>query len=169
MINEHEFGKFLIEQADTLGAFIDTLEGVDDEQDMQAIKHEISLIKGEVNQRVDVINYMIKFDLEGELEKIKQIEQACKAKKEAIKRKQERLKSIVKETLETTGEGGKTFKAHLRKSESVEVFDEKELPDAYKQQTITYTPIKKDIKEALKRGDVVPGAALITKKSVVIK
>ena len=168
-INEHEFGNFLIESAETLGAFIDTLDGIDDDETKQAIEYELTKLSGEISQRVDVLNYMIKHDIEADISKLDNVIKACQDKKQVLKNRQSRLKDIVKMAIKTTGEKGNTFKAHIRSTESVEITDESLLPDAYKQKTISYTPKKKEIKQAIKDGKKVDGARIITKESVVIK
>ena len=59
-------------------------------------------------------------------------------------------------------------KASYRKSTSVEV-DESLIPDAYCQFQITRKPIKSDIKDALKRGEEIPGARLVEKRNLQLK
>lgn len=62
-----------------------------------------------------------------------------------------------------------TLKLSFRKSESVEIFDEKEIPTEYVDEKIVHTISKIRIKEDLKKGLVVKGANLLTKQNLQIK
>lgn len=57
----------------------------------------------------------------------------------------------------------------FRKSESVNVLDEKKIPAAYMAEKISVAPDKTAIKEALKSGLKVPGAELESKLNTTIK
>ena len=59
-------------------------------------------------------------------------------------------------------------KASYRKSTSVEV-DESLIPDKFCQFQITRKPIKSDIKDALQKGEEIPGARLVKKRNLQLK
>ena len=68
------------------------------------------------------------------------------------------------EKLETT-----TLKISFRKSESVEIDNEGDIPAQFLKEKITYTIDKVAIKEAIKKGEVVIGARLQQNKNIQIK
>jgi hypothetical protein len=61
------------------------------------------------------------------------------------------------------------LKLSFRKSEAVEIVDEKSIPGQYKTERITIAISKTEIKDAIKKGFDVPGAQLITKKNLQIR
>jgi hypothetical protein len=62
-----------------------------------------------------------------------------------------------------------TLKISFRKSESVEIDDEKAISFMYLKEKITYTVDKVAIKEAIKKGELVSGARLQQNKNIQIK
>lgn len=63
-----------------------------------------------------------------------------------------------------------TLKISFRKSEAVEIEDETKLPESVKEEVpATWKVSKTKIKEAIKRGEEVPGASLVTRKNLQIK
>jgi hypothetical protein len=92
--------------------------------------------------------------------------------------KKARLKTI--ERLETTVSNAMqlydinrletpTLKISFRKSESVEIDNEAEIPAQFLKEKITYTIDKVAIKEAIKKGEVVIGARLQVNQNIQIK
>ncbi len=57
----------------------------------------------------------------------------------------------------------------MRESVSVDVFNAQILPDWARTVTTTVAPAKLKIKEAIKQGETVAGAQLVTKEYAVIK
>ena len=83
-----------------------------------------------------------------------------------------RLKQTVKDAMEMAGITeikGDTFKLSFRKSEAVEITDAGVLPDLYITRTVTESPNKVLIKEAIKAGATVPGAELVVNNNLQIK
>ena len=62
-----------------------------------------------------------------------------------------------------------TLKLSFRKSESVEIIDEKDVPGNFFETKTVSTVSKTKIKEAIKEGQTIPGAQLITKQNLQIK
>ena len=62
-----------------------------------------------------------------------------------------------------------TLKLSFRKSESVEVINEAQLTEQFTTTKTTVTPNKVAIKEAIKNGEVVEGAVLVTNLNLQIK
>ena len=85
------------------------------------------------------------------------------------KRKIERMKEDLKNSMELTGHervNTTLFKLSFKKSKAVEV-DDLLLPEAYK--VATYKPDKKRLKEDLKNGLEILGAELVERKNLIIK
>lgn len=61
------------------------------------------------------------------------------------------------------------FGLGLRKSEAVNVYDETQLKKEFLTEKISYSPDKKKIKEALKKGEALQGAEIITNQNLQIK
>lgn len=113
---------------------------------------------------------------------IKQMDGECDIIDTEIKRLQglkksrqnasERLKSAISTAMEIYGvEEIKTplVKLNFRKSESVEIEDQELLDKTYLVEKTTCAPDKTAIKEAIKRGETVNGAVLVTNKNLQIK
>jgi hypothetical protein len=62
-----------------------------------------------------------------------------------------------------------TLKISFRKSESVEIDNEADIPAQFLKEKITYTIDKTAIKEAIKKGEVVIGARLQVNQNIQIK
>jgi hypothetical protein len=62
-----------------------------------------------------------------------------------------------------------TLKLSFRKSESVEIVNEAQLTEQFTTTKTTVTPNKTAIKEAIKNGEVVEGAVLVTNFNLQIK
>ena len=91
-------------------------------------------------------------------------------------RREEWLKRYLREHMQAAGiseiKGDRgIFKATLAtgRDESVEVFDEMQLPQLYLRETIKVEPDKTLIKQALKDGHDVPGARIVKRDRLTIK
>ena len=101
---------------------------------------------------------------------IKAEEERLAKRRKALENKSERLKNYMMPALEAMGGKVKGVMASVRigKSQAVTVFDIDALPDAFKHVKTTIDPDKVALKKALKSGEVIPGAALEDRQSVVI-
>lgn len=105
--------------------------------EIAAIKAEIAAIKAEIDNLTE--------------------------RKKALESKTEHSKQRYQQYL--NGEKFKTGRLSVsyRKSESVEITDPDEVPDAYQRTKVIFEPDKASIKDALKSGHEVPGARLVEK------
>lgn len=95
--------------------------------------------------------------------------QALKKSKETVT---ERLKETIQAAMEHHGIlkiETPLIKLSFRKSESVEILDEEMLNSKYITSKTTHAPNKTAIKEAIKAGEIVEGAALNQNQSLQIK
>lgn len=84
----------------------------------------------------------------------------------------DRLENSISEAMQMYGiekVESPTLKLSFRKSESVEVINEAQLPDELMTIKTTKAPNKTAIKEAIKSGEVVEGAVLVTNFNLQIK
>lgn len=87
-----------------------------------------------------------------------------------IERKKETLLSAMNDgNGQYTGFSSPIVSVSVRKSEAVQIDRSDQLPDEYIRRKVTEEPDKVAIKAALKAGKDVPGAALETRRSVMIK
>ncbi|WP_302602471.1 siphovirus Gp157 family protein [uncultured Sutterella sp.] len=109
-------------------------------------------------------------ELEAEAEAIKAEEDRLAKRRKALEGKAARLKTYLMPALEAVGGKVKGVMASLRisRTQAVYVFDLDALPDAFKRVKTTIDPDKVALKKALKSGEVIPGAALEDRQSVVI-
>lgn len=109
-------------------------------------------------------------ELKAEAGAIKVEEERLAKRRKALENKSERLKNYMMPALEAMGGKVKGVMASVRigKSQAVTVFDIDALPDAFKHVKTTIAPDKVALKKALKSGEVIPGAALEDRQSVVI-
>lgn len=103
---------------------------------------------------------------------IKRIQAIKKAKDNTVARLKESLLAAIMIFTEEDAKGIRRFETPLaklstRKSQSVEVFDEKELPDAF--WVVKKEVSKSTISEAIKAGEQVPGAQLKENLSLQIR
>jgi hypothetical protein len=102
---------------------------------------------------------------------------AMRKKLASMERNAERVKESLKSTMQLTGTTAiespdATFKVKLYKErdKSVEVWDEKQLPQDYLREIpAKYEPDKALIKRALEEGYEVPGARIVAKDRIEIK
>ena len=104
--------------------------------------------------------------ISNELERLKHIE---KRNDKLI----DRLKESMKMALEIFGESKKidTFTLSIKETKSTDIFDAELVPEKFKvTETVITTKIPKDeIKKAIDSGEEVPGAKIVTNKTLQIK
>lgn len=86
--------------------------------------------------------------------------------------KAERMRDYINRSMERAGKAKlETSKCALttRKTERVEVLDVDMVPDILKHEKVTWTPDKLEIKKRIKAGDIIPGCALVSSRSLTIK
>lgn len=99
---------------------------------------------------------------------IKRLQDIKKRNEKAI----ERMETAISNAMQLYGiekVDSSFLKLSFRKSESVEIVNDAQLSPQYTTTKTTITPNKVAIKEALKRGEVVEGAILVTNQNLQIK
>ena len=119
-------------------------------------------------QKCENIALLIK-NKEAEKNAVAEQEKVFANRKKTLGNEIDRLKNYLSYSLQ--GEKFSTPKVAVsfRKSESVLVKDEYLIPDEYCDFTVMRKPNKKNIKDALKRGEEINGVELLEKRNISIK
>jgi hypothetical protein len=153
-------------------------------QEYLALAHQLS--EGEVTPELEqalIINeaqlqekatnygYVIK-NFEYEVDAIDNEIKRLKELKERREKAIDRMKQSVTNAMQLYGiekVESSFLKLSFRKSESVEVINDAQLLSEFTTTKVTTTPNKTAIKEAIKRGEVVEGAVLVTNQNLQIR
>ena len=95
-------------------------------------------------------------------------EKSLSERRKALERKRERFCDYVMRNLDSKLDTPKVMLSK-RRSTFVDVIDEDALPMAFKREKVTVTPDKTAIKNAIGLGEVVPGAVMSERESLVVK
>lgn len=134
-------------------AFTDTLEAVGANDKVNSYCQIINQFEADINS------------IEAEIDRLK-------GRKEMFDRNIGKMKTALQSFLDAAGQGKiKTdlFTVSSRKSESVKIFDETVIPQEYIKSEVKTSPMKAEIKKAIKSGIKVPGAELVQGKNLQIK
>lgn len=126
---------------------------------------------GERKEKIENIVLYIK-SLDYDIKAIKEEEKTLKARRESKERKIEWLKDYLKQDLIFNKESKfETSKCALsfRKSQSIEIVNETEIPNEYVEEVVVAKINKAKIKDAIKSGEIVNGAMLVEKQNLQIK
>jgi hypothetical protein len=107
--------------------------------------------------------------LKAEADAIKAEEKALKHRREVAEHKAERMKDYLDYALQ--GEKLSTAKVAVsyRKSKSVSIDDMDRIPEIYIREKVSREPDKKQIAEAIKAGDEIPGAHMEETNNIQIR
>ena len=134
---------------------------------------QLETIQEDFEQKAILVASYIK-NLEAEELAISNAIDEMKARKDKLSKKAESLSEYLQFNLQALSineiKSSPYFKIRLKKCPaSVEVFDEKIIPDEYMREKITITPDKMKIKEVLSEGVEVPGCTIQHKIKLEIK
>ena len=129
----------------------------------------LEALEGERNDKLEAVALFVK-SLDAEAAAIRTEEKSLAERRQVKERKAERLRSYLANSMMSFGDTKlETARCALsfRKSEAVEVTDEGLIPTTY----ITYKPSinRTELKKALKSGDEIPGAQLLTRQNLQIR
>ncbi len=149
-------------------AYLNILElDLDDE----ALNKALSAVESELSDKANSIGCLIR-TLEAEDSAYKAEIARFKALSNSNEKKIERIKKYLSETMQDMNVPSLStqhFKFTFRKSESVNIDDEALISDEFKTEEIKVKISKTDIKKAIKSGQYVKGASLVTKQNLQIK
>ena len=144
-----------------------------DEDTGEIIEDESALdnLEGELNDKLEACAVVVK-ELRADAEAIRDEERKLAERRHAKERKAEWLRNYIAYNLETIGQTKlETPRAVIRtrRTRSVDVYDVDSLPEEYKRSETVTTPRKREIGDAIKEGETIPGARLIENDSVSIR
>lgn len=145
----------------------ETGEVLEDEAAALVIKelNDLQLAKSE---KLENIACWIK-GMDADITAMKTEEKNLSARRKALENKRERVFNWLYESLDGEKITSPRVKVSYRKTAAVDVFNMSEIPDAFKRIKTIEEPDKTAIKEAIKAGDEVPGAALVEHLNMSIK
>lgn len=106
------------------------------------------------------------------IDELKREEMALKKRRESWEHRVERLDDYVKNVLESQYDGKfetPKCRVSLRRSKSVDVYDEEIVPNRFLKQLIEVKISKAELSKALKNGEEIPGAVLKENVNLQIK
>lgn len=135
------------------------------------IEAELIINESQLQEKAVNYGYVIKqlgHEVNAVNEEIKRLTELKKRNEKAI----ERMETAISNAMQLYGiekVDSSFLKLSFRKSESVEVINEEQISMQFKKYKEVVSIDKISIKEALKRGDVVEGAILVTNQNLQIK
>ncbi|GEB79744.1 hypothetical protein DDE01_11590 [Desulfovibrio desulfuricans] len=156
-----------------IATVLDALAEIDVQPEQQeaalAYLEDLALQEAE---KTDAIGYVLR-RADADVEFLKHEEARIRGRRVALENAQRRMKERLQYMMNASGLRqlkGSTTTLYIRKSEAVQIdCNPQELPPAYLDTVIDYRPRKAAIKDALKRGEHVPGAKLEQRESVAMR
>ena len=146
-----------------------------DQDEAQALEDRALAYLGELAQaegdKVDAIGFA-QDKAKSQIQLLKDQEDRIRNRRKALERAQERFRDYLLEAMRRHGikkVKGNSRTLFLRNTESVQVEFPQDLPEQYREVKVEYKPLKKEIKDALKKGEVIQGARLESKESVQVR
>lgn len=162
----------LVEIQDHLSALFDTLEGCDDPAVQEQIHADIdAYLAAEIKKVDNIAGYIAHCEAQQEFaaEEVKRLQE----RKRSWERKQERLEGYIQRIMEANGKArleGRVSTLVLKPCPaSVEVLDQKLVPQQYLRITVSEAVDKTIARVDLKNGIDVPGLRLVTDRKSVIR
>jgi hypothetical protein len=147
------------------------MEAMSADVDDQTIADTLESLEGEFNDKAVSIIKLVE-NLNGDTSVIDAEIERLKARKQVIVNKQKKLREYLLHNMQASGITKiecQLFTASLRQGvESVDILDESILPDEFVKAEVVTKPDKKAIKDALKAGADVPGAALKRGETTIV-
>lgn len=119
-------------------------------------------------QKIENIGLYYK-SLLGEAEMVKAEAKSLSDRQKRLENKAESLKKYLAYALKGEKFSTPRMSVSYRKSESVKIDDDYAIPDKWCELSVVKKPNKKLIKDALKKGEHIFGAELITKSNISVK
>ena len=152
---------------DIVGAFPKLIDQEEmSEEDKKEVEKELIELLQRKSQ--NLIGYTRNIELT--IEAMKSEEKRISEQRKAMENKLEKFKEYVKECMEQNGftkiETTLGTLSIAKNPISVEIYDEKQIPDEYKTKVVTVKVDKTAIKKAIKEtGEIIPGAKIIDNKT----
>ncbi|MCF6464174.1 siphovirus Gp157 family protein [Clostridium sp. Cult1] len=142
----------------------------DDETGTETLENALNQIEGDINSKAENMAKLIR-SIDGDIETLKAEEKRLANRRKTLENKQKNIKNYLEMQLKTMKiDKVKTplFTVAIQNNApSVKIIDENAIPEDFFKYTKSI--VKKDILEALKNGEEVPGAELKQTKSLRIR
>lgn len=139
---------------------------------IEAINDTLEGLSWELEEKAVNVTKFLR-NMEASAEAIKQAEEAMAKRRKVLENRAKWLKDYLKANMERTGISKiecPFFKLSVQKNpDSVNILDEDAIPEQFKEQVISWKISKTAIKDAIKVGQTVPGAELVSGTRLVIK
>jgi hypothetical protein len=146
-----------------------------DQDEAQALEDRALSYLGELAQaeadKVDGIAFA-QDKAKSQIQLLKDQEEKIRNRRKALERAQERFRDYLYQAMHRHGikkVKGNSRTIYLRNSESVMVQSPQELPEQYRETRVEYKARKKELKEALKSGQEIPGAWIEGRETVQVR
>lgn len=152
---------------EALNSLVDEETGEVSEEGLQALEQ----LQVGLDQKLDNIGCLCK-NLQAEAEALKAEEAVLKKRRESKEKKVDRLKEYMLSVMQNQGmvkHESVRVVASLRRSVAVCVEQESDIPAQYIKEKVERSIDKVGIKQALKAGEIVPGAHLEERESLQLK
>ena len=165
-------GRSLVDIQDHLECLFESLEGLEDESLRAECEEDIyRFIEAEVRKVDNISGYLAHCEAQQDFASAEM--KRLQDRKRSWERKQERLEQYIQRVMEASGKSkleGRTSTLSLKACPaSVEVLDQKLVPQQYVRVTVTEAVDKTAAKVALKLGEQIPGLKLVTDKRTVTR
>lgn len=142
----------------------------DEEADTEALEKALSQVEDSIENKAENIAKLVR-NIDGDIKALKDEEKRLAGRRKALENKQRDIKKYLElqlKTLEIDKVKTKLFTIYIQNNApSVKITDEEAIPeDFYK---YSKSIVKKDILEALKDGEEVPGAEINQTRSLRIR
>lgn len=144
------------------------LECIDPETGEIIDVDKLNSLMGERNHKIESVALWIK-NLLSDAESFKAEKEAFAEREKVAKNKAESLKQWLSFVLNGQKFETSRVAVSFRKSESVQIEDENEIPREFIKEKIETSPDKTLIKKVLKNGEEVPGCTLLINNNIQIK
>ena len=147
---------------------LDGIAVVDEETGEYYDISNIGELDGRIEEKIDACACYVK-ELEAEIAEMKSEEQRISKRRKAREGKADRIKALMLDGMNACGMvRNETARAcvKLRNTRFVDVYDMGELPDAFVR--VKQEPDKNAIKDAISKGEDIPGARMADRQSLVI-
>lgn len=137
------------------------------DEDGEVIDFErLDELTGDFNQKIANIARWI-VNLDADEKAYKERKELFAQREKVAKNKKESLKNYLSGVLDGQKWHDADVRISWRKSQSVDVYGD--VPEEYTVRTVSVTPNKVMLKEALKAGEIIEGARLIEKNNISVK
>ena len=153
--------------------FMELCREIEENGETPELIERIDKFSVQLKEKMDGVLYVLHETYPSKIAEVDGYIKACQARKQSLTNAQDRMKKYIGEQLDRMKMEkykGTVNTIYKRKSKSVELtVPDQDLPEEYREQRISYKADKKKIKDALEKGEDVPGARIAENFSWTIR